>query len=275
MLAGGTTLVVSKIHSAQYKALVAHAYTRGHVANPKYRAVYGAVLANLRAKTWPEENRQAEAKIESRQQVDETVNAVTIDLKPHINAALTDSPASPIGNNKNNFAELPSGIHIFAGVPFDVEGLIQLDGINMKMFKKEFPAEVNILINRKCSKIHLFHGADWIDTQDFGTVIAKLILHYADGSTQEIGIVAGEHVFDCWAPLFTTGVDPRCFKMAPGTERAWTGSNPFIKNFFPDESLILYKSTFDDPEPDKVISSLDYASTMTGTAPFLVGLTVE
>jgi hypothetical protein len=82
-------------------------------------------------------------------------------------------------------------------------------------------------------------------------------------------------VFDWWSPLFTAGVDPRYFKMAPGTERAWTGSNPFVKKFWPDESLILYKSSFENPQPDVVISNLDYVSTVTGTAPFLAGLTVE
>ena len=144
------------------------------------------------------------------------------------------------------------------------------------MFQKHYPAEIdNIRIHRKCTKIYLFQGANWIYRQDFGTVVAKLILHYTDGSMREIEIIAGEHVFDCWSPLFTTGVDPRCFKMAPGTERAWTGSNLFIKQIWPDESLVLYKSTFENPQPDVVISNLDYVSTVTGTAPFLVGLTVE
>jgi hypothetical protein len=165
---------------------------------------------------------------------------------------------------------------VFGGVPFDVEGLIQLDGTNMMMFKKHYPAEVdNIPINRRCAKIYLFHGANWIYPHDFGTTIAKLILHYADGSVRDIEIVAGQHVFDWWSPLFTTGVDPRYFKMAPGTERAWTGSNPFVKKIWPDESLILYKSSFENPQPDVVISNLDYVSTVTGTAPFLAGLTVE
>lgn len=88
-------------------------------------------------------------------------------------------------------------------------------------------------------------------------------------------MVAGEHVFDWWYPLFKTGINPRQFKMAPGTERAWTGSNPFIREIWPGESLILYKSTFDNPRPDVPITSLDYVSTMTLTAPFLVALTVE
>jgi len=272
IVTGGIAIVISKVQSGRWQEKTADAYTRRNLSDPQHRDL----LADLRANVWPKERQLAEAKIKSRQQADETMNSATIDLKSYINTALTDSPASPTGINGNNFVELLSGIHIFAGIPFDVEGLIQLDGTNMMMFQKHYPAEIdNIRINRKCAKIYLFQGANWIYRQDFGTVVAKLILHYTDGRMREIEIVAGEHVFDCWSPLFVTGVDPRYFKMAPGTERAWTGSNPFIKQIWPDESLILYKSTFENPQPDVAISNLDYVSTVTGTAPFLAGLTVE
>jgi RNA polymerase sigma factor (sigma-70 family) len=272
ILVGGIAVVVLKMRRAQLEAKTANSYTRGHLSNPQYQIL----LADLRAHQWPEERQLAEEKIKSRQQMGEAANAVTIDLRPYINTALTDSPASGIGNNGNNLAELPSGTNIYAGVPFDVEGLIQLDGTNMLMFGKHYPIEVdNVRINQRCVKIHLFHGANWIYLHDFGTTVAKLILHYADGSAREIEIIAGQHIFDFWSPLFTTGVNPKYFKMASGTERAWAGSNPFIRKIWPDESLILYKSTFDNPQPDVVISNLDYVSTVTGTAPFLVGLTVE
>src|ERR1035437_5582562 len=272
IFAGTTAIVVLKTQSARWQAKTANAYQRGYLNNPKNRVL----LADWRAKVWPKERQLAEAKIKSRQQTDETFNSVTIDLKPYINVALTDSPASRIGNNENNLAELPSRTHVFGGVPFDVEGLIQLDGTNMMMFGKHYPAEVdNIRINRRCAKIHLFHGANWIYSHLFGTTVAELVLHYTDGSTRKIDIIAGRHVFDYWSPLFTTGVYPKYFEMAPGTERAWTGSNSFIKRIWPDESLILYKSTFANPQSDVIISSLDYVSTVTGTAPFLVGLTVE
>jgi RNA polymerase sigma factor (sigma-70 family) len=272
ILAGGTALIISQKRSARYKALVADAYTRSHLTNPKFTAV----LANLRSKVWPEERREAGAVIKSRQQVNETVNAVTIDLKPYINAALTDSPASSAAIRDNNLAELPSGVHNFGGVPFHVEGLIQLNGTNMLGVNKTYPAGVDgIAINRKCAKIYLLHGADWIYLSDFGKTVARLVLHYENGSERQLDIVAGKNVFDSWSPLFTTGVDPRYFQMAPGTERAWTGSNPFIKRIWPDESVVLYRSAFENPQPDAVVSTLDYVSTMTGTAPFLVGLTVE
>ena len=273
IFAGATAVVVvAKTQSARWQAKTADAYQRGNLNDPNFRPL----LTELRDSVWPKERQLAEAKIRARQQTDETDQAVTIDLSPYLNAQLTDSPASPGNITGNNLAALPAGVHVFGGVPFDVAGLIQLDGTNMAMFKKHYPAEVdNIPINRKCAKLYLFHGANWIYWRDFGATVAKLILHYTDGSAREIPIVAGEHVFDFWSPLFTTGVDPRYFQMAPGTERAWAGTNPFIRRIWPDESLILYKSTFDNPQPGVTVSRLDYVSTETGTAPFLVGLTVE
>jgi hypothetical protein len=63
--------------------------------------------------------------------------------------------------------------------------------------------------------------------------------------------------------------------MSPNTERAWTGSNRFLEQLWPDESLVLYKSTFANPQLNLTVSTVDFVSTMTATAPFLVGLTVE
>jgi len=71
------------------------------------------------------------------------------------------------------------------------------------------------------------------------------------------------------------GADPKYARMSPATERAWTGTNRFLEALWPDESLTLYKSTFTNSQPDLTVSTVDYVSTMTGTAPFLVGLTVE
>jgi hypothetical protein len=111
--------------------------------------------------------------------------------------------------------------------------------------------------------------------QHLGETGAKLVLHYDDGTTGEIEIIGGRHVFDAWSPLFSTGTDPRYSQMAAGSERAWAGSNPLIKKFWPDESLVLYRSAFDNPHPEKTVATVDYVSTVTGTAPFLAGLTVE
>ena len=272
LVIGSATSIITMAKYSRVRAQAKFKYVRGEPSNPQLKAQ----LEEWRLHFWPAETTHEVERIKSRQVNDETVNATTINLKPYINTALTGSPVSLAGNNENNLAELPPGTHIFAGVPFDVAGSIQLMGTDLEKFNKSFPVEVDhIPIGRRCAKLHLLHGANWVYTKDFGTLAAKLVLHYTDGSKREIDMITGDTVFDWWGPLFQTGVDPRTLQMAPGTERAWAGSNPYVKKFWKDESLILYKTTFANPQPEVVVSNLDYVSTMTEVAPFLVGLTVE
>lgn len=221
-----------------------------------------------------EERRQEIARIKSRQEKDETVNARTIDLKPYINCSLDDSPCSAKGRgDNNNLSELPPGTNIYAGVPFNVQGTVQLTGRNMN---RPLPDEVNdIRIDQTCAKLHLFHGASWCDQANASTAIAKLVLHYADKSTREIPIVANKHLLDWWFPLWRSGLPPMYFDLAPGTERAWTGSNPYVRKISPNCDLILFKSTFDNPQPGVKLSSMDYVSEGPLTGVFMAGLTVE
>jgi len=266
-----TAVVKVARHSKRSRSDPFH-YVRGTPRDPELKAQ----LDDWRLHAWPAETAREIERIKSRQTTDETAGATPIDLSPYINAKLTDSPVSNAGNHDNNLAELPLGTHVFAGVPFDIAGSIQLMGTGLRRFNKHYPAEVdNIRIDRSCAKIHLLHAANWVYPQDFGTVAAQLVVHYTDGSTREIKLITGQTVCDWWGTLFQTGVDPATQQMAPGTERAWTGSNPFIRRVWKDESLILYKTTFANPQPGVPVASVDYVSTLTEVAPFLVGLTVE
>ena len=288
VLAAGTATVITKTKSAPAKTPVV---AGAPVARPQIQL--GAVLNNpfnrvaqnagnrariqeLRAGKWPEERRLMEHKIKARQERDETTGAVTIDLTPYTNAKLTDGPLGEEGNNANNFADVPAGVHIFGGVPFDVRGAIYLMGGWLAHYKKTYPNEVdNIRIERRCAKLHLFHGASLISFEMFGNTIAKLILHYQDGSKKEVAIVAGKQVMDFWTPLFSTGVSPANLKMDAGTEAAWTGTNPAIRRQQPDESLVLFRTTFENPQPDVILTGIDYVSSNTPSVPILFGLTVE
>jgi hypothetical protein len=235
-----------------------------------------ARVVDLKTNRWPEERKLEIERIKSRQQSDETANATTVDLKPHINTQLTEAPLCWKGNNDDNLSEVPSGRNIFAGVPFDVSGSIQLMGGWLQHYHKTYPVEAkDIRIDRNCAKLHLLHGNGYITITNYGTVVAKLVLHYADGSSRDLNLVAGENAFDWWAPLMKTGLNPRWIQLAPGTERAWTGSNPYIRKWQPELSVVLYRTTFENPQPQLKISSVDYVSTKTITCPFLVGLTVE
>ena len=281
-VAGTTTVVVKKITRARQEARRAQVQQQIRQTEARLKAQQAETQqkgqqAKWHMDVWPEE-RQAEAeRIKARQEIDETVNAITIDLRPYINAKLTDGPSGWKGNNDDNLAGLPAGRNIYAGVPFDVKGSIQLTGGWLKYhYKKTYPVQVSdIRIDRSCAKLHLLHGNSFLVYTNFGTVVARLVLHYVDGSTREINLVAGEQSFDWWFPLFKSGLPEKFLHAAPGTERAWTGSNPHIRKWQPELSLVLYKTTLDNPQPGVKLSSLDYVSTETATGPFLVSLTVE
>ncbi len=224
------------------------------------------------------EMRVAEAKVRDRQQTDDTEGAATINLKPFLNTKLTDSPSSPKNIKANNLTELPLGTNLYAGVPFDVEGTIQLMGNNFKKYGKTYPVQVEkIPIGRPCAKIHLLHGESNIPWEQSGMPVAKLILHYASGSDEEFNLVAGAQAFDFWGPSKSYGLAGKPqIKPAPGTELAWVGTNPWVQKWVPQFRIRLYRTTFPNPRPAEVITSFDYVSTLAeNTAPFLVAMTVE
>jgi hypothetical protein len=241
-----------------------------------YRA-QAAHYQQLRANVWPAERAAVMARIQSGQLAPAAFHGTTIDLRSQVNLGLRESVNRPKNPNANNLAGLPEGIHTFGGVPFNVAGRIQLRGHDVAEADRAFPSSArNIKVERQVSRIHLLHGACFVGNELRGTAVARLVLHYADGSQREIPIVAGDHLLDWWGPIYRTGAhetarDPA----AAGSGLAWVGSNPRIKQQMPESSLRLYRTTFTNPQPDKEIVTMDYVSAMTEAAPFLVGLTVE
>jgi len=230
---------------------------------------------DLKFKIWPSERAATLAQIKARQSADvAAANETMIALAPWQNATLLDSTDGPDEVKGNNLAELPAGVQVFGGVRFDVEGKIQLLGERLPRFHRKLPVRINgIVIGRKCERLHLLHGASFL--RERGKKIASLVLHYADGSQADLGIIAGEHVLDWWGPIYNTDAGDERETSMPGTELAWSGGNPRIKQRSPEFSLRLYKSTFANPHPELAVTSLDYVSTLEGPAPFLVGLTIE
>jgi hypothetical protein len=215
------------------------------------------------------------ARVNSRQQAAGTGAMTMIDLGPYVN--VRPSPATSVPNEpgENALSELPRGVHTFGGAPFEVSGKIQLMGRALLKAGRIYPVtRKNIPLSRKCSRIDLLHGAS--HAAGPGTTIAKLVLHYSDGSTGEIPIVSGEHLLDCWGPIYTTpAMGERLIPSSPDTELAWVGtsaSDPQQQSLF---AARIYKSTFANPKPELEISSIDYISTLTDAAPFLIGLTLE
>ena len=177
--------------------------------------------AELKSKVWPAERAATLAFLKTRQLATPSSGEETVDLKPYLNGTLNDATGGPDSVKDNNLEKLPAGVHVFGGVFFDVEGRIQLAGVAPANAEKKFPVRVQIPISRKCGRIYLLHGADNLDT--LGGKIARLLLHYTDGTTAEIGIIGGEHVLDWWGPIYNTDAGVGGHTTSPDTEIAWVG----------------------------------------------------
>jgi len=189
---------------------------------------------------------------------------VPLNLSKHYNGDLTKS-WTPVADG-NDLQDLPRGRQVFARVPFDIHGVVQLQGNLLKRRGFQLPERVEgIVVHSTATRIHLLH-ADSGCAPPPGTAVASLILNYADGQRRELSIRDGVHCLDWWAWNRTRPSDTNSIV-------AWTGRNAASRD--QGIGVRLFQTTFLNPEPAKKIQTVDYVSTMTCAAPFMVALTVE
>lgn len=181
-----------------------------------------------------------------------------IDLQPQANQKLMESFRGVLEDN--NLAELKQGTQTLEGVRFNIgEGFIRLAN---KRLKEDWPEKVeDIKVDAKFATLHILHATAYSVADD--TVIAKYVVHYDDKSTETIEVVYGKDVRDWWC--HDGDEDPTRGKVA------WTGSNKAAAST--GNSLWLFCLTWKNPKPDKKVVSIDYVSTLTDAAPFVVAMT--
>ena len=171
---------------------------------------------------------------------------------------------------RNNLAQLPEGHQIFDGVRFNVAGIINLAcGNDVTRTNDSYPYPVSvegIPVNRFCSQLHLLHGMT--GGADDQTLVAKLVLHYADGTTADLDIIYGQQVYGWW---FKGDDNP---PLAGDTKIAWIGDNPTAKKH--GYRIRVFKTSFMNPKPGAQVETVDYVSALVSTSsPFLVAMTTE
>ncbi len=185
-----------------------------------------------------------------------------IDLSHFFNTSLDEDIHHKPGNDLRS---LPRGVNIFAGVPFDVRGMIQLSGsISKEKTGIDFPSEVSgISINSAASKIHFLQSASW--HEEDGARIGEYVVHYADGQKEVIPLQYQVNVVDWW---FLPGD-----KMPRNAAFAWRGDNQRTRE--QGYSIQLYRFTWANPHPEPPITNIDFVSAGMKSAPFLVAITTE
>src|ERR1051326_5573750 len=192
---------------------------------------------------------------------------VTVDLSRVINGDFMASWTPDYGSN--HLQQLGQGNRVLKSVPFDVRGVVQLQGAFWKRKNRALPERVEgIPVGTVGRRIQILH-ANSAFPDPMGTMVAMLVLHYTDGDEAQFPIQQGVHCLDWWN--WPQNKDLRT--MDPNTVVAWTGRNPPADHNH--ARLRLFKTAFTNPQPEKEIKTIDYVSAMAESAPFMVALTVE
>jgi hypothetical protein len=159
----------------------------------------------------------------------------------------------------------PRGSQVLAGVPFEIEGKIEVTGLGAARDDKFFPTRVSgIKIARKADRLHVLHGTGYNDAD--GAPIAKLTLNYADGRSHALPLIYGVHTRN-W---YVESGERTGTTTDTNSAVAWMGTpeNSGLK-------LRLFKTAFDNPYPDNEISTIDFVSLFSRATPVIVAMTLE
>ena len=200
----------------------------------------------------------------------EDISAKFVDLTTHYNVSLSEFPYQTEQSTRTlteAFDQIPPGVGSFAGTSFDVRGVLALAGTETVLSAGLYdlkPEVTGIPVERKASSMHLLHGAGWGSSEPHGTCIGEVVVHYEDGETRTVEICAGTHVRD-W---FLTQSYTR--QVSDGT-LAWVHPSSQVSG----RDIGLYTMRWENPKPETKIETIDFRSTMTAGAPFLLGVTLD
>lgn len=227
-------------------------------------AVFDEVVArNPRYAFIPQPQPKTEATLEKAVPPrDPAAGSGMVDLTDYYNGLL-DETWQQGGMANNTLRNLPRGVQELAGVGFDLRGVVQLTGLQAEQqLSVRFPQVVEgIPVRAKGAQVHFLHACGWPAPQ--GTAIGSYVIHYANGQSHEVPITYGKDVRDWWMNE-EPGVG--------GVEIAWQGGNTASPS---GPSVGLYKTTWNNPMPEEEISTIDFRSSRSDAAPFLVAITVE
>ncbi len=185
-----------------------------------------------------------------------------IDLTNYYNYSVDDDLHNHPGHD---LQDLPKGVQVLGRVAFDLRGLIQLASTrSLGMTGVTYPEAVKgIEVHRTGRRLHFLQACGW--SADEGAKIGEYVIHYVNGQTRSASILYQKNILDWWCrPTDNPPLE---------AEEVWRGSNPSTRAMGFVTHLIKY--TWENPLPEKEISTIDFVSELTEAGPFLVAITVE
>ncbi len=189
-----------------------------------------------------------------------------VDMKAKCNQNINDLSGG--GDFEGNgLAELLRGERVLGGVRFCIgDTMIQLISTNLTTAPKQVEG---IPVDRTVARLYFLHGTQWgaPDAMPDGTTVGQYRVRYDDGSSASIPIVYGQDVRDWW------NTDQR--RPVTRGRVVWTGSNRASEQEAFRTTLRLYLGVWENPDPKKKVTGIDFLSENTICAPFCIAITAE
>ncbi|HEY1663000.1 MAG TPA: carboxypeptidase-like regulatory domain-containing protein [Verrucomicrobiae bacterium] len=165
---------------------------------------------------------------------------------------------------------LPKGQQVFDGVPFQVDGVIQLSGSGRpgNSGHPDAPDGVtNIIVNSGFEVLHLLMAVD--GSTDEGADVAQIKLVYMDGSQSTLSLKYGDQIRNWTGPWHRS---EKPLHDTNATSVAWIGqaSDPASV----DRYARLYHVMLKNPRPDKNVSTISLSKVVDNVGPFFAGITI-
>ena len=196
-----------------------------------------------------------------------------IDLSPYTNRGLKDDKAAGIvgfaNQGENDIRDFPVGRQTFAGVPFQIaspKAAVVL--YSQSANNTDLPKAVKgIKIRQRADALFFIHTSPYSGKGE----MFKYVVHYEDGSTEELPIYRGKQIYDWWDDP-TSDID----NMAQyNAFIAWKGANPMTQAI-QRWGIMLPGWEWTNPHPEKAIRDIDFETVpenLFAPVPCLVAIT--
>lgn len=177
-------------------------------------------------------------------------------------AALPPSPVDltvfydddPSFNAPGCWQAVPRGLQTLGGIPFRIDGLIQLWGEGPAGIGREYRESVEgIPATGTYEALYVLHAASF--TADEGAPIAAVVFRYADGSSATNLVHYGTESRDWWHPH----AEHMPMPAESASKVVWRGDHPSLPDWV--RSLRLFGMGMPNPKPALEVKSVDLVST--------------
>ncbi len=190
-----------------------------------------------------------------------------LDLRAVANRSYGDTVAGDgkggwTDQGENHLRHAPWGVTDCNGIPFDFIRPDQNDDracvILRSTRQPELPDAVRgIQANLRADALYFLHAGAWLQK---GAEAFRYVVHYADGTTNAIPMVAGRDFGDWW-------IDRRLEGLARSTR--------YVTGWKNSESKGFHVLRWENPHPERTIATIDIESACGGTIPIVEAITAE